>query len=63
MGIYQHLMRMISHISTQILLKIETPKVIKDRSELFRLPFTKQHRKRWGDSWYCYERQGGIFAR
>ncbi len=52
MGIYQHIMRIIGRVSTQILLKIETPKVIKDRSELFRLPFTKQHRKRWGDSWY-----------
>ncbi len=52
MGIYQHLSDIVKNFVATIYTSAETPKIIEDRSELFRLSVTKAHRQRWGDSWY-----------
>lgn len=48
MGISQHLYKVIAKIYHHF----ERPKIKADRSELFYLESTKEHRKHWGDSWY-----------
>lgn len=48
MGIYQYLCKGIAKLHT----RIAAPKIISERSELFRLDLTKLHREKWGDSWY-----------
>ena len=45
-------MGIIQYFYNKICARIKAPKIIADRSELFRLEVTKVHRKRWGDSWY-----------
>lgn len=48
MGIYRYICKKVDSIHA----RIKIPKIITDRSELFRLNCTKAHRKRWGDSWF-----------
>lgn len=52
MGIYQHLSDIVKNFVATIYTSAETPRIIENRSELFRLSVTKAHRQRWGDSWY-----------
>lgn len=52
MGLWQYLYSGAGELIAKLHSSMMAPQIIRDRSTLFRLEVAKEHRRKWGDSWY-----------